>query len=152
AAAGAVAVGGVAGVTVVDDHLLEVGANVVGGNLGKGRLLALTVRRNPREDRHLAARLDPDRRALPGAEAADLDVGGETDTEVAALFTQLRLLLAELLVIDQLKRLVERFLVLAGVVVLTGERGVRELVRLDEVDTADVGRVEPAPVGDHVGE
>ena len=81
----AVALRGVGRVAVVDDDLVEVGAEVVGDDLGEGRLLPLAVRRDAGEDRDLAARLDAHGRALARPEAADLDVGGEADAEVAAL-------------------------------------------------------------------
>ena len=48
------------------------------------------------------------------------------------------------LIVDQLQRSVERFLIFTGVVLLTGERGVGELVRRDEVDPPHLGRIEPA--------
>ena len=145
AAAGAIAVGRVAGIAMVDDHLVEIGPDVVGRELGEGRLLPLPVRRDTGEDRHFAPRLDPHGGAFPGSKPTDLDVGGEANAEVAPLLAQLVLLLPQPLIVDQLQRPVERLLVLASVVLLAGERGVRELVRGDEVDPPHLGRVETSP-------
>ena len=62
------------------------------------------------------------------------------------------LLLAQLLVADPLERLVERRLVVAGVVLEPGRRGVRELVRRDEVLPPQLGRVDAELVGGRLDE
>src|SRR5690606_41446064 len=113
---GAVALRSRCGVAELDGDLIEVGAEVVGDHLREDGLLALTLRADAAVDRHGAARLDPQGGALPGAEAADLDVGREADTEVAALLASRRLLLAELLVPRKFQRLVQRLRVVAAVV------------------------------------
>ena len=116
----------------------------VADDLGHRRLGALAVRRRAGVDHHLAGRLDAHRRALPRAEAADLDVGADADPDDPALVAGLLLLLAELRVPRDLQRLVERLDVLAGVVVGAERRLVRELVGRDEVDHAGP-RPGPAP-------
>ena len=63
---------------------------------------------------------------------------------------RLGLLLAQTRVAGHLERLVERLLVLAGVVMLAGQGREWELLRLDEVDPPHLGRVESALVGDQI--
>ena len=119
------------------------------GHLREGRLLALAVGRDAGEDRDIAARLDPDRRALVRPEAAYLDIGRDADAEVAALLARGFLLFAKAGVVGDFECLVERLLVLAGVVVLAGQRRVRELLGPEEVDCGapqpDRARPRPRP-------
>src|SRR5699024_3659979 len=77
----------------------------------------------------------PDLSALhsTGPVAADLDVGGKTDTEIPILFARGGLPFAELLIIDVFERPVQRFFVLARIVERTERRLVGEIVGCDEV-------------------
>ena len=106
------------------------------------------------EHRHLPGGMHPDggalvqaglraqgTRDLRGRETAGLDVGGETDAEIAALLAGLLLLLAEGAVIEALQRLVQRRLVVPAVIEQGDGRLVRELVLGDEVLPPQVQRI-----------
>src|SRR3989449_4951700 len=106
-APGAVAHRRVEGVAVTDDDMVEVHAEVVGDDLGKGRLVTLAVGGRARERGDHPARLHADHRALEGPEAAHLDVARHADTEqvpIAPLQSH-ALLLAEAVDAGELQRL-----------------------------------------------
>ena len=63
---------------------------------------------------------------------------------------RVRLLVAPLLVAGELERVVEARFVVAGVVETAGGGAVRELVALDQVPAAQLGRVDPEPRGGDV--
>ncbi len=127
----------------------------LGHDLREGGLFALSVRRCADEDVHFAARVKADNRALPESalepdragdlrrpEAADFDVVADADSEVAALLAELRLFLAQPLVVDVLERLVERQLVVAAVVAQAGDHRVAVFERRQKIPVADLGRID----------
>src|SRR5207237_6791935 len=75
------------------------------------------------------------------AEPADLAVGRDADAEIALFFARLGLLGAELLVVDQLQGLVERALVVPGVVGDAGGDRIGELVLGDQVLAPHIDRI-----------
>ncbi len=79
---------------------------------------------------------------LRHAGADDLGERREADAHDLALGALLGLLLAELVVADQIERDVQRLLVVARVVLPAHRALVRELLRLDEVLPAQLGRVD----------
>ncbi len=87
---------------------------------------------------------------LPRAEAADLDIGRHPDPDDLAVGAGLLLLLAEFAVAGYFERLVERLLVLAGVVGEASGGRIRKGVRLDEVLAAQLGRVHSHLVGEDI--
>src|SRR4029434_5522906 len=93
---------------------------------------------------------DPHRRAFEGAEAADLDVRGKTDAEVAAILASLSLFLSSRLVVRDLQRSIERLVVISRVIFLAGRGGKALLEGGDEVASAHLNRIEPGGVGKHV--
>ena len=72
---------------------------------------------------------------------------GDADADEPALGARCGLLLAQLLVADLVERLAQRRRVVAGVVDEARRRRVRELLGLDEVLEAELGRVDPELVG-----
>src|SRR5206468_11935337 len=87
--------------------------------------------------------LDPEDVVLPArARADDLGERREADAEQPPFLARPLLLLPELRVADALERLVERRLVVAGVVLEAGRGRVRELLGPDEVLPAQLGRVD----------
>ena len=87
-----------------------------------------------------------------GAAAGDLDVARHTDAElhaIAALAAR-GLLREQRGIVGDAQRFVERELVVAAVVAGTHDRGVRELVGLDEVLAPELGGVHVELVGRHV--
>ena len=87
-----------------------------------------------------------------GATAGDLDVDRHADAELHAVVAgaALGLLGEQRRVVGDAQRFVERELVVAAVVVGAHERGVRELVGLDEVLAPQLGGVHAQLVGGHV--
>ena len=81
----------------------------------------------------------------PGADR--LGEVGDADADEPPLGPRRRLLLAELLVADLVERRAQRGRVVAGVVDEAGRRLVRELLGLDEVLEAELGRVDAELVG-----
>src|SRR5262249_53099336 len=120
-AAGAVAHRRVERVTVLDDDLVEIDAEMVGDDLRERRLVPLAVSGRAGERGHPPARLPPDYGALEGPEAAHLDVARHADAEQVsiALLEPLALLLAHVAHAGELERLGERAVVLAAVVPLS---------------------------------
>src|SRR5690606_8150325 len=117
------------GVPVNDLDFLKGNAQFLGDDLGEGGLLSLTVGGSPGEDGYFTRGMDADGGAFPqspleadsagdlrGTQSAQLHVGGEADPQVAPLFACFLLLLAELVVVDHLQGLVQRPVVVAGVV------------------------------------
>jgi hypothetical protein len=119
------------GVAEQDLHIVHGNAEGIGDDLRERRLVALSMRGRAHDDDDLPRRVTPDRGCLPATarvpeDAADdlrwppsavLEVGGEADPDLfhlASLATGL-LLLARLLVVEQLQRLVERSGVVAGI-------------------------------------
>ncbi len=124
-------------------------------DLGERRLVALALGPHAELQDGLAGRVDPQLGRVEHLEPGDV-VGlrrpgadglgevGDADADEPALGTRGRLLLAKLLVADLVEGLAQRGRVVAGVVDEAGRRRVRELVGLDEVLEAEVGRVDPA--------
>ena len=132
----------------------------VGGDLGERGVVALSVGVGADVDGHAARGKNHDLRRLDqgharsgrggsaGAEAADLDPGRKTDSEIPAVLPPLGLLAAQLVVAGNLERLVERPVVVARVVdeaEVVGEWKLR-----GEVLAPDLGRVHADLVGDEV--
>ena len=145
-----------AGVAVDDVDVVDRNLQFVGDDLRERRLVALAVRMRAGEDRHLPGRMDADVRALVQArlrperarhrrrrEPTRLEVGGEADAEVPALFARRLLLTTERLVVEDLQGLVEGAGVVAAVVEQRDRRLVRELVGRDEVLAPDLDRIHP---------
>ena len=84
------------------------------------------------------------------AGADDLGEGRDADAHQLALGALLGLLLAQVLVADHVHRLAQGRRIVARVVIPAGRRVVRELLRLDEVVEAEVGRVLAQLVGGDV--
>ncbi len=139
----AVSLRGIPGITMVDDHPVEIGAQVIGDELRERGLLPLTMRRDPGEDRDRSTRLDSHGRTLPRTEGADFDVRGETDAQVPPLLALRLLLPAQLPVTGRVQRGVERSRVIPAVIFDAGRGLVGEPFRRDEVDAPDFGRVHP---------
>ena len=88
--------------------VLDVHAHLVGDDLGHGRLDALPVAAGAHVDVDLAAGLDPDGgRVGAQVSALGLDVQGQPDADQAAFGAGPFLVLAELLVADQLGGLLQ---------------------------------------------
>ena len=122
-------------------------------DLRERRLVALALRLDAELEDRLPGRmdaqlgrvehLDPEDVVLAArARADDLGEAREADPDQPPFLARPLLLLAQLLVADALERLVERRLVVAGVVLEAGRGRVRELVRLDEVLPPQLGRVD----------
>ena len=152
APAGAIAHGRVGGVAVAHDDLVEGDAEVVGDDLGEGRLVALAVGGRACERGDRPARLHAHGGALERAEAAHLDVASHADPEEPAVPAgPPRLLLGpEAGVARDVERLPERPVVLARVVGLAGGSLVGEGVGGDEVLPTDLFRREPELGGHEV--
>src|SRR5579883_1696992 len=76
-------------------------------------------------------------------EPADLDIRAETDAEKATLPAGLRLLSAELLIVDDLEGAVKGCRVVSAVVGQAAGHRSREAGRRDEVAPSDLGRSHP---------
>ena len=147
-------VGRVVGVALLHVDVLGRDPELLGDDLGERRLVALALRLHAELEHRLAGRVHAqlgrvehaqpdDVELLAVAGADDLGERREPDADQLALLARLLLLPAQLLVAELLEREVQRALVVAGVVDEAGGRGVRELIRLDEVRTPELGRVEP---------
>jgi hypothetical protein len=136
--------------------ILERHAQPVGYDLAPGRLVPLAVRAGPGDHLHLAGGQHPNRGVLPAARAvgqrpedprrrqpAHLGEGRDADAEldrVAGLAPR-GLLLAQVVVAEQLHRLGRGRLVVAAVVLEGSDRGVREFLVRDPVPLAQLQRV-----------
>ena len=146
------------GVALDEDHVLDVAAHLVGGDLGEHRLVALPLAGQARGDVDLSGdRMDLDVPALIGAESGPLDIEADPEAEIAPLRTGRRLLLAEIREADGFGNQVERLLILARIVVdrePVGEEQpialVGKFARPDEVAPADLGPVDAELVGELV--
>ena len=153
--------GRVVGVAV--DHL-DVGgrdADLLGDDLGERRLVPLALRLHREPDDGLAGGVDAQLASVGHAETQDVHVlarprthrlgeEGDADAHQLAPLSTLRLLPTELVVTGHLHRQAHGGLVLAGVVDPSGLGRVRELLGLDEVADAQLGRVHPELVGQAV--
>ena len=146
-------------------HLVRIDPEPVGDDLRPRRVVPLAMRRGPRLQDDLARRQTLDRGSVPTPgriaqrpedvrrrQPAHLDIGGHADPELTnvAGVPPRRLLLAELLVADQLERLVEEGLEVAGVDRQPADERRRLQERRVEVDPADLGRVLPHLPGERV--
>ena len=147
-AVGVHALGRDLGVAVQHPDVLERHAELVGDDLAPRRLVSLAVRARSGDDLDLAGGQHPDRGLLPAAgavgqraehpgrgQAAHLGEGGDADAELHRVVAgpPLLLLLAELVVVEQLLGLGRGRLVVTRVVGQAGDGGVRELLVLDPV-------------------
>ena len=147
-----------AGVAVKDRHVLDGHAKLVGKHLSERRLVALAVRRRTGCGADPAITLDCDLSMLPAtggqcrrrADAADLHVHRETETDEPSLCLCRIALLLEVVPLRVHQRRVERLCVVAGVVHRTHLRLERELVRRDEVLAANVSRIHVELARQHV--
>ena len=139
-----------------DVDLVGRDAQPVGDDLGERGVEPLAVRRGAGVDGHAARRVHAHDRGLVearlqadaaradharGREAADLHPGGEADAAVLALASQLLLLGAERVDVDVLEQLVERAVVVAGVVDDADRHLGREVLLRDEVLPPQLERV-----------
>ena len=148
---GSNAFGNNVGVTVDDLYVVDRHLKRFRGNLCPARFVPLALRRRTTQHRDFAVEGDSNRAVLPRTEAADLDVRRDTDTEwLPASFTTLSLLGAQSFVVDVLKELIERNLVLAAVVGQPGRSLEGKLFGRDEVFTPELRGVEPELVGELV--
>ncbi len=137
------------GVAVQHDHVVDIDAQFVGRDLRERGLLALAMRRSAGQHRHFAGRIDLDRGAFPSAgrrgrrrtERADLAVSGEADAHQTSLLPRFGLFLAQLRIIHQLQRLLQRGFIVAAVVGQSGGGGERKLVGLRKVLQPNLRRV-----------
>ena len=111
AASGAASERGDIGVTLTQDDIVDVHAELVGHHLDHGGLQALAVRAGAHHDHDLARRLDPHRRRLDpdGADPAGgrFDVEPDADTEQPSFESGGGLLGPKAGVVDDLGRLFE---------------------------------------------
>ena len=143
------------GVAVDDLDVIDRDAEHVAHDLGKGRLVPLTVRRAPHDHLDLAGEVKAHDGAAPQPDAgvgcgrgrrsatADLDIGRQPHTEVLALFAELRLATTDVGVAGELQRLVERWDVITRVVAEPGTVGVGKRGLGDEVLPTNLRRVHP---------
>ena len=132
-----------------DPHVFDIDAEHVGDELREHREVPLPLRADAGRAAHLAARLDRDARTFVRADAGAFDVTRDADADVPPFGAQPRLLVAnELLVADDLGRLLERRQVVAAVV--NERRGIlkhdlvihRKLVRSDQVALANLDAID----------
>ena len=161
AGVGAEAVGRRVGVAVLDDDVVDRQPQLVGHDLGEGRLVALPLRLHADADDGRAGGVDADLGAVEhldaedvegvrGAGADDLGERRDADPHQFAAGAFLGLLAQQILVADLVERLVQGGRVIAAVVLPAGRRLVGELLRLDEVLEAELGRVHLQLVGQDV--
>src|SRR5947199_134466 len=138
-------------------HVRHVHAQNLCHDLSEYGKVALPLRPDPRRQPHAAARLDGDPRALVRPDPRPLDVAHYADPHVTPRRLEPRLLLPhEASIVDGLKRLVQRGLVVGGVVgegsrVLDQELGYEwELVRPEQVLTTDLGAVDAELLGGEI--
>ncbi len=144
------------GVTVQDLDVLEGDTQPVGDDLAEGRLVPLTVRAHADDDLDLARREHAHARVLPatravveaaedtaGRETAHLGEGRDADAQLHGVLglAPTTLLLAQLVVAEHLLGQVRGGLVVAGVVLETGNGGEGELLVGDPVALAHHERV-----------
>ena len=136
---------------------------LVGDDLGEGRLVPLALGLDADRELRLAAGVDPQRRAVVHPEAEDVHLAarpgadrlgeeGEPDPHQLAPLALGRLLAAQLLVAGDLQRAPQRRLVVARVVDPAGLRLVGELVGRDQVVGAQLGGVGAELLGEAVDE
>ena len=140
-------------IAVLDGDVRVRDAELVRHDLRERRLVPLTLRLDAELEHALAGRVDTelcrvdhrktrDVADLRHAGTDDLGERREADAHDLALGALLGLLLAELVVADQIERDVQRLLVVARVVLPAHRALVRELLRLDEVLAAQLGGVD----------
>ena len=161
AGVGAETVGRGVGVAVLDDDVVDRQPELVGDDLGEGRLVPLALGLHADADDRRAGGVDADLGAVEhldaedvervrGTGADDLGEGGDADPHQLAARALLLLLAQQVLVADLVQRLLQRGRVVAAVVLPAGRRLVGELLRLDEVLEAQLGRVDVQLVGQDV--
>ena len=137
-------------------------AELLGDDLGVGRLVALALRLRAEARHRLAGRVDPQLAGVEHLDAEDVEVLGrpgaddlgearDADAHELALLALLGLLLAQPRVVDHLHGLLQGRRVVAAVVLPAERRVVRELVRRDEVLHPQLGRVHLQLLRQHVG-
>ncbi len=134
---------------------------LLGDDLGVGRLVTLALGLGADPGQGLARRVDPDLAAVVHLQTDDVegvrgsgpdDLGERADADAHQLATGplLELLLAQVVVADDVHRLAQGGAVVARVVVPAGRGVIRELLGLDEVLQAELGRVLADLVGQDV--
>src|SRR6266487_4002573 len=124
-------------------NIINRDSKLISNNLGKCCLLTLSMRGRASVDHNIATLLNSDtgalvetnRRGALGPYAANLDIGGEANAHQLALSTFLGLFCTQIIVVRQLQGFIQRTLVIAGIINRSCNRLVRELVRLDEVES-----------------
>ena len=117
------------GVAMHDRNVLDRNAEPVRHELGEGRLVALAVAVRSGEDFDRTGWIDPHFRRFPQADAAAeradrlrrrnaarFDIGGNADAAQLAVPRRLALALGEAFIVGKLHRLLERRVIVAGVV------------------------------------
>ena len=161
AGVGAETVGRGVGVAVLDDDVVHRQSQLVGDDLGEGRLVALPLGLDADADDGRAGGVDAnlgavehldaeDVEGVGGAGADDLGEGGDADAHQLAALALLLLLAQQILVADLVERLLQGGGVVAAVVLPAGRRLVGELLGLDEVLEAQLGGVDADLVGEDV--
>src|ERR1051326_6961929 len=125
-------------VAVADRHVLHADAHLIRNHLREDAFVPLAVRARTRQHGDLAGALDAHRAALEASAAARLDERRDADAgELAALARRVALG-DEPVVVGELYRLVERFFIVAGIVLDAGRRLIRKLFGSDEVLPPDL--------------
>ena len=149
------------GIAFLHQDVIHGDAQLVGDDLGEGGLVALALVANAGAHQHLAGGMDPDLagvehldagdvEGVAGTGADDLGEGGHADPHELAAPALLFLLAAQVPVADEVHRLLEGGRVVPAVVGPPQRRPVRELLRRDEVLHAQLHRIHPQLVGQHV--
>ena len=144
AGVGAEAVGGGVGVALLDLDVLGRDAQLLGDDLGVGRLVPLALRLGAEAGDGLAGGMHPDLGRVEHLEAEDVEVlrgpgpddlgeAGDADAHELAALALLGLLPAQLGVADHVHRLLERGGVVAAVVLPPEDGLVRECLGRNEV-------------------
>src|SRR6266566_6543674 len=136
-------------VTMEYHDVLDGNAKLLGNDLSKGCLFALTMWRGASVDHDGATLLNAYTRALIetyrsesfGTNAAHFNVGGEANTHELAFGTFLFLLGTQALVVHDLQCFIQSTFVVTGIIDGSGSGLVRELFWFDEVDTTYISRV-----------
>src|SRR6266404_4370172 len=122
---------------------------LLSNDLGKRCLFSLAVWRRTGVDHYGTTLLNSyartliqtNRRGPLGPKAADLNIRGDADAHQLALGTFSGLLSTQIPVVHDRQGLIQSLLVFTGVIHRPGSRLVRELIRLDEVDSTHPHRI-----------
>ena len=127
---------------MADDHVVVRDAEMVGDDLGEGRLVPLAVRARSGNGGDLAAPFYPDNSALPAQDIGGFDIRRDTDPHDLATPARLGLRSAQISIVRQLHHAIERSRVVSGVVGDAERRAVGERLGRDEVPPANLDGIE----------